>query len=214
MEPPIGQMVSKGVVKFEARENVWKEVNPSHFPIFRGARVKVEEGIASVTLANKSQFEIGPNSLWSFDHTDRFILSQGEVKFRIPAELESSFEAGKLSVQKSGTLRPARGFSVPVQKGEEAVGSISVHSNGSTSIRSIQGKVSVLNQDHKLLAALSAKEQVIVPAAGLKSAPNVTVTRVNDPGLNRNWDHSSCNRGGWQHHRCHHCHRRHHPHCP
>jgi hypothetical protein len=31
---PIGEMVSRGEVKFEVRDKVWKNVDLSHFPIF------------------------------------------------------------------------------------------------------------------------------------------------------------------------------------
>jgi hypothetical protein len=31
----IGEMISKGEVKFEARENVWRSVEPSHFPVIQ-----------------------------------------------------------------------------------------------------------------------------------------------------------------------------------
>ena len=51
---PIGEMVSKGDVNFEARENVWKKVEPSHFPIFQGVKIKTEKGIAAVALGNNS----------------------------------------------------------------------------------------------------------------------------------------------------------------
>jgi hypothetical protein len=208
MELPIGQMISEGVVKFEARENIWKEVEPSHFPIFRGTRVKVEEGVAFITLSNRSQIEVGPNSLCSFDHTDRFILSRGGIKFRVPAELESNFEAGNLSMQKSRTFQAAKGSSISTRKDEGAIGSISIHSNGSTSMRSIQGKFSILNQDRVPLAVLSAKQQVTVPSRKLESAPKVRVTEVKEEGMDGHWSHNFGGHGDCYHHRCRH---RHHP---
>ncbi len=177
---PVGVMDSKGVVKFEARDKVWKEVEPSHFPIFRDTKVKVEKGTAFVTLCNKTRIGVSANSLFSFDHADRFVLSQGSIAFRIPAELELNFKAGNLSIQKSKTLQAAAGSPVPSKKDEAAIGSISIHSNGSVSIRSIQGKLSILNQDRVLLAALSSKEEVTIPSTGLKSAPKAMVAQVGE----------------------------------
>ena len=40
MGRPLGEMVSKGDVKFESKKAVWKNVELSQFPIFPGARIK------------------------------------------------------------------------------------------------------------------------------------------------------------------------------
>ncbi len=179
-ELPIGEMVSKGVVKFEAREKVWKEVEPSHFPIFRGTKVKVEKGTAFITLADQTHIEVGSDSLCSFDPAGQFTLSQGKIQFRVPAESELNFKVGSLSILKSRILQASRSSSVPSRKDEETVGSIFVHSNGSVSVRSVQGKLSILDQDHVILAALSAKEQATLPSSGLRSAPKVMVAQVGE----------------------------------
>ena len=105
---PIGEMVSKGEVKFEARENVWKGVESSHFPIFQGTKIKTEKGIAIVTLSNNSQIEVSPNSLFSLDQDDRFVLSQGSIEFRIPSASEINFKVGNLSILKSRTLQATK----------------------------------------------------------------------------------------------------------
>jgi hypothetical protein len=60
---PIGEMISSGEVKFEARENVWKQVEPIHFPVFQGVRIKTEKGLALIVLSNGNQIEAGQNSL-------------------------------------------------------------------------------------------------------------------------------------------------------
>lgn len=52
---PVGEMVSRGEVKFESRESVCKDVEPSHFPIFQGAKIRTEKGDSIVTLTNDSQ---------------------------------------------------------------------------------------------------------------------------------------------------------------
>ena len=59
---PIGEMVSKGNVRFEARENQWKNVEPSYFPIFQGIKIRTENGVAVISFPNNSQVDLGPNS--------------------------------------------------------------------------------------------------------------------------------------------------------
>jgi len=81
----VGEMVSRGEVKFEARENVWKKVESSHFPIFQGTKIRTEKGNATITLTENSQIEVSPNSLFSLDYGDQFVLSLGSIQFRIPS---------------------------------------------------------------------------------------------------------------------------------
>ncbi|MFB0507329.1 MAG: hypothetical protein ACETWT_11405, partial [Thermodesulfobacteriota bacterium] len=76
---PIGEMTSNGEVKFEARENVWKDVEPMHFPVFQGVRIKTERGLALIVLAKGVQIEVGQNSLFSFQQDDQFHLLQGRM---------------------------------------------------------------------------------------------------------------------------------------
>jgi hypothetical protein len=179
---PIGEMVSNGVVKFEARENVWRGMESSHFPIFRGTRVKVEKGIAYITLSDKSQFEVNSGSLFSFDQEGRLILSQGSIKFRVPADLEVNFKAGVLSIHKSRTLQAARGSSISSPRNEEALGSISIHSNGSVTVQSIQGNFSILSQERALLAGLASKETITIPSTTVKGTPRVMVAQAGETG--------------------------------
>jgi hypothetical protein len=174
---PIGEMVSKGEVKFEARENVWKEVESSHFPIFQGTRIKTEKGVAIITLSNNSQIEVGPNSLFYFDQNDRFILSQGNIEFRMPPSSEINFKAGDLSILKYRALQATKNPSVSSPKDEETMGSISIHSNGSVTVKSIQGKLSILNQDRVILAALSSKESLTIPNTTVKGPSRVMVAQ-------------------------------------
>jgi hypothetical protein len=179
---PIGEMVSKGEVKFEARENVWKEVESSHFPIFQGTRIKTEKGVAIITLSNNSQIEVGPNSLFYFDQNDRFILSQGNIEFRMPPSSEINFKAGDLSILKYRALQATKNPSVSFPKDEETMGSISIHSNGSVTVKSIQGKLSILNQDRVILAALSSKESLTIPNTTVKGPSRVMVAQAGPPG--------------------------------
>ncbi len=72
---PIGEMVSKGGVKFESRENIWKNVESSHFPIFKGMRIKTEKGVASVSFNKGGIIEVKPNTMFLFSQEDLLILS-------------------------------------------------------------------------------------------------------------------------------------------
>lgn len=178
---PIGEMVSNGEVKFEARENVWKEVESSYFPIFQGSRIKIEKGVAIITLSNNSQIEVSPNSLFSFDQNDRFILSQGNIEFRIPPSSEISFRVGNLTILKSRTLQATKNLSASSPKDEETMGSISIHSNGSVTVKSVQGRISILNQDHVVLAALSSKDSVTIPSITVGGPSKVMVAQAFPP---------------------------------
>ncbi len=175
---PVGEMVSNGEVKFEARENVWKEVEASHFPIFQGTRVKTDKGIAVVTHSNNSQIEISPNSLFSFDQNDRFVLSQGGVEFRIPSGSEINFKVGNLSVLISRTLQATKGLSLVPSIGEETAGAIFVHANGSVTVKSLKGKLTLTNQDRVVLAALSSKDSVTIPSMTVVGKPPVRVAQT------------------------------------
>ena len=174
---PVGEMVSKGEVKFEARENVWKGVESSHFPIFQGTRIKTEKGNAVITLSNNSQMEIGPNSLFSFDQNERFVLSQGGVEFRIPSDSEINFKVGNLSILKTRTLQATKGPSAAPAITEETMGSISVHANGSVTVKSLKGKLTLMNQDRVVLAALSPKDSVTIPSIAVGGKPSVMLLR-------------------------------------
>ena len=179
---PIGEMVSSGEVKFEAKENVWKRVEPSHFPVFQGVKFKTEKGVANIILSDNSQIEIGQNSLLSFDRSDRLNLFQGKIDFRIQPNAEIRFKAGKISISTPGTLQAAKSFSVASPKNEVTIGSISIHPNGSISVESIQGFLSVISQDQVVLAALSSRESVTIPSTTGLTAPKVMVAQVGETG--------------------------------
>jgi hypothetical protein len=176
---PLGGMISKGEVKFEARENVWKGVEPSQFPLFQGTKIKTEEGVAFVTLSNDSQIEVSPNSLFSLDQDSRFVLSQGSVEFRIPSASQINFKVGNLSILKSRTIQAAKDLSTPARN-EETIGSIFIHANGSVTIKSVQGKLNVVNQDQVVLAALSSKDSVTIPSTTVGAKPPVMVAQVGE----------------------------------
>jgi len=161
---PTGEMISSGEVRFEARENVWKRVEPSHFPIFLGVRIKTEEGQALVVLTNESQVEVGPHSLFSLQPNNQFHLYRGRVSFRIPSGVDTSFRVGNLSIKKPRRMQAARGL-VIAPKNEETIGSVIVRPNGAVTVKSIQGPLSVQNQESVVLATLSSNESVTIPSA-------------------------------------------------
>ena len=176
----IVEMVSKGEVKFEARENVWKGVESSHFPIFQGTKIKIEKGAAFLTLSNSIQIQVSPNSLFFFDQNDRFVLSQGSIEFHIPSASEINFMIGNLFILKSQTLQATKGPSVLLPSQEETIGSISIHTNSNVTVKCIQGKLTIMGQDRVVLAALSAKDSVAIPSITVGRKPPVMVAQVGE----------------------------------
>jgi hypothetical protein len=179
---PIGEMISKGEVNFEARENVWKKVESFHFPVFQGVKIKTEKGVAAIALGNNSHVEVGQNSLLSFDQNDRLHLFQGQINFRISSTAELNFKIGKLTVTKSQSLQASKSPGVASPKNEETIGSISIHSNGSVTIKSIQGELFILDEDRTVLAKLPSQDSVTIPSAMVKSPSKTMVAQAGETG--------------------------------
>ena len=177
MGRPLGEMVSRGEVKFESRKAVWKPVEPSQFPIFQGARIKTDKGACLITLENNSQIDVGENTLLSFDRNDQMRLTQGAIDFRLPPTAELSFKVGDFTVNKSTPLQASKNPSAVSPNSEATIGSISVHSNGAITIKSLRGSLSVVNQERVVLAALSSKDTVTIPSVAGKSRPKVMVAQ-------------------------------------
>jgi hypothetical protein len=161
---PIGEMISKGGVRFEARDNVWKSIDSSHFPVFEKGKIKTEQGTGMVTLGNSCHLEIAQNSVISFEQVDRVHLTQGKVNFRIPSSKEMTIKVGSLTVTKPRVRQASKGTVIIPAKSEDTVGSVTLHSNGSVTIRNLQGSLSILDQDRVVIAALSSKESITIPA--------------------------------------------------
>ena len=176
----IGEMISRGEVKFESRENVWKNVESSNFPIFQGVKINTVKGDSVIALTNNSQIEVGQNTLFSFDRNDQMHLTQGTVNFRFPSSSELSFKVGNLTVIQSRSLQASKNPSAVSPNSEETIGSISVHPNGSMTVKSIRGSLSIVNQEHVLLAALSSKDTVTIPSVAAKSPSKVMVARAGE----------------------------------
>lgn len=176
---PIGEMISRGEVEYEARENVWKTVEPSHFPIFQGVKIKTGKGVALIVLTNESHIEVGQNTLFSLQQNDQLHLSQGTISFRIPSGTEMSFRVEDLSIGKSPQLEAARSPLIS-PRSEETVGSIALHSNGAVTVKSIKGPLSVQNQDNVVLAAIPSKESVTIPSTTASGGQRQIVAQVGD----------------------------------
>jgi len=180
MGRPLGEMVSRGEVKFESRKSVWKDVELSQFPIFPGVRIKTEKGASLITLEGNRQIEVRENSLLSFDRNDQMHLTQGTIDFRLPSTAELSFNVGNLTVIQSKSLQASKSPSPISQKSEATIGSISVHSNGAVTVKSLQGSLSVLNQERIVLASLSSKDTVTFPSVTVNVPPKVMVAQAGD----------------------------------
>ncbi len=179
---PIGEMVSRGEVKFESRENVWKKVEASNFPIFQGVKVKTEKGEAIVKLTYETQIEIGPHGLLSFDQSDRVTLFKGKIGFRIKPDAEINIKIGNLSITPSKPLQASKGLPILPLIKEEAIGSLFVHESGSVTLKSLQGSLSILDQDRVVIAALSSRDSVTIPSITVKGVPKVMVAQAGETG--------------------------------
>ncbi|HUL36367.1 MAG TPA: hypothetical protein VLW47_01685 [Thermodesulfobacteriota bacterium] len=177
---PMGEMISQGEVKFESRQNVWKNIELSPFPIFQGVRIKTEKGASLISLENSRQIEVGQNSLLSFDRNDQIQLGQGSIDFRFPSDSELIFKVGGLTVSKYPSLQASKNPSTGSSKSQDTVGSISVHPNGSVTVKSIQGPLFVVNQDQVVLASLSSKDTVTIPSVAANNPSKVMVAQAGD----------------------------------
>lgn len=182
VERPIGEMFSKGEVKCEVKENVWKRVEPSNFPIFKGIKVKTEKGEAIVRLNNETHIELRQNTLLTFDQNDRVDLFNGSINFRVKPDAEINFKVGKLSIVSSKPLQASKGSPTSPLIAEETIGSISIHSSGAVTVKSLQGPLSILDQSRVVVAGLSSKDSVTVPSITVKGTPKVMVAQAGGTG--------------------------------
>ena len=97
MGRPLGEMVSRGEVKYESRNAVWKDVELSQFPVFPGVKIKTGKGASLITLEGNRQVEMGENSFLSFDRNDQMELTQGTVDFRLPSTAGLSLQVGRMT---------------------------------------------------------------------------------------------------------------------
>ena len=168
---PIGEMVSRGEVKYEAREKIWQKVEPSYFPIFQGSKIKTEKGSALISLKSDIQVEMGANTVLLFDRRDQIQLFQGHLNFRIPSPEGISIRVGKITVVNSPP-RAASAAIVVSKKDSADIGTVRFYSNDSFTIHSTQGQLRVLNPQGVTLATLSPKESLTLPPSIVDSPPS------------------------------------------
>ena len=159
---PVAQMVSRGGVKFEVKENLWEKVE-TPFPIFEGMKIKIEKGGALLALADRTRIEVDSDSLFCFEKRDQFNLLQGKINFSIQPDVPLRFKVGSLWIGKPYPLQTSKSPSVTLTKDKESAGSILMHSKGSVTVKSVQGPISVTNEDGAVLASLSSGESITFP---------------------------------------------------
>ena len=177
---PIGEMVSRGEVSFEAKGKRWTRVEAIHFPVFKGMKVKTDRGTAVITLTNHSQIEVAPNSELSLVQEDQISILQGTVNFRIPTTAQTKFNIGGLSVIRSPHLQASKSEAPIFQKMEEAIGSEYIRPNGSLVIKSERGSISVIDQNRNVLASLPSRDSVTIPSAKVFGKGKVMVAQAGD----------------------------------
>jgi hypothetical protein len=178
---PVGQMVSRGGVKFEVTKNSWEKVE-TPFPVFEGMKIRTEKGEAILALAEKTRIEIGSDSLFYFDQRDQFNLLQGKVSFRIQPDVQLRFKVGNLWIGKPYPLQSAKGSSVVLTKDKEFAGSILMHSKGSVTVKSVQGPLHVTSRDGALLASVSTGESITLPSVVATSKSPTRMADANPEG--------------------------------
>ncbi|MBP1716551.1 MAG: hypothetical protein H6Q42_4754, partial [Deltaproteobacteria bacterium] len=182
--PPVGEMISRGIVKYQVGENLWKRVEASSFPIFQGMTIKTEKGTAIVSLSDKNQIELGPDSVLYFEEKEQIRLSKGSLNFRISPSRVMRLCAGNFMVVGTSALHASKGLA-SVSKAEEATGSLSIHSNSAVTIQGIQGHLTLLNQERTVMATIAPKESLTLPAAagaksGKEKTPAVQMAQVGE----------------------------------
>ncbi|KPJ48755.1 MAG: hypothetical protein AMJ41_04330, partial [candidate division Zixibacteria bacterium DG_27] len=145
----------------------------------QGVRIKTEKGLAFVALANNSQVEAAENSLFSFQRDDQCHLFQGRISFRIPSGANMSFNVRKLSIGRPHPLQASTG-SLVSPRSEETVGSITLHPNGSVTVKSIRCPLSIQNQDRIVLATIASRESVTIPSIMASGEKAVMVAQVGE----------------------------------
>lgn len=176
----IGAMVSRGEVKFEERKNVWQQVEPSYFPISTGMKIKTGEGLALITLTNKTRIRIDQNSLLSFGKGNRLFLTKGLIDFWIPSTVNMDLEVGNLSVTPSRAHQATKGTGPAPSRANGTTGSIYLHANGQVTVKSAQGNLTILNQNREVTAALSSKGSITIPST---HSDSIKIAQVDDEAI-------------------------------
>jgi hypothetical protein len=178
---PIGEMLWRGDVTIEVRENRWIRVEGMPFPVFKGLKIKTGNGTAAISLSNRCQIELGPNSLISFSGLDQVALAKGEINFRIPTTGRMQLSVGALAVMRSPSLQASRSSAPVHQKMEESVGTAMLSPGGSLTVKTERGKLFVLDQDRNVVASISSRESVRIPPAQVLGKERVMLAQAGGP---------------------------------
>jgi hypothetical protein len=153
---PIAEMVSNGEVRLGTRQIQGGGASS----VFAGTTVTTGKGVATLRLANNTQLGLHANSSLSLDQIGRFTLLKGAVEFYVPPFMEARIQSGSVSILKAPVQQVAKG-SGPVSD-EASYGVISIEPSGSVKVNNVQGKVSILNAKHTVLAAVGPRESATV----------------------------------------------------
>jgi hypothetical protein len=180
MSRPVGEMVSRGDVSYQAGGNSWLKVQNTRVPVFGGMKIKTASGTAIISFANGSQVEAAGNTQFEIAESAVLHLIQGSIDFRISAGTEMNIAVGSLSILKCRPLQASKDPSV-ASKDEGVVGSVSLHSNGSVTVKSEQGLLSVLNPQRTVVATLASNDVLTIPAAVATGKESPTLSQAGDP---------------------------------
>lgn len=173
--PPIGEIIVRGEVQYEVRENNWRNIEFSYFPLFPGIKIKTKKGLANIFLRDHSNVELNKETLILVKDIDNLHLLQGRIDFRIPAQGNLKLHLGNLVVQKT-SFRQAAQRNYPT--GREVLGTLTLHAHGAVTINNIKGNISVLDKNQRVLAALSEKDSLTIPSSLAHKPPQEEITPV------------------------------------
>ncbi len=159
---PIGQIIARGEVQFSLKENIWKDIEPAYFPLFSGMKIKTRKGLANIFLKNHSHVELSKDTMILITGMDNIRLLQGKIDFRIPARANFKMHLGNLLIQKASSQLADQGTHLA---GEEVIGELNLTAHGAMKISLIKGKISVINHEQQVLAALSQRDSLTIPAS-------------------------------------------------
>lgn len=154
---PVGELISSGEVKLAAGET-WRKVESFQNPLFVGTKIRTEKGVAALQFSDDVRVEIGERSFFSLEQKEILVLNHGSIQFRIPVFSQVTFKAGGLLIAKS--------------RAEECVvGTMVLRPEGALTVKTLQGDLSIRNEDQVVLTRLGANEAITIPSILVKTPP-------------------------------------------
>lgn len=173
--PPMGEIIVRGEVQYEGKENSWKNIEFSYFPLFPGMKIKTKKGLANIFLRDHTNVELNKDTSILIADINNLRLLQGRIDFRIPAQANLKLHLGNLIVQKTSLRQAAQG-NYPA--GEEVLGTITLHPHGAVTINNMKGNISVLDQNQQVLAALSPRDSLTIPSSLAHNPPQEKIAPI------------------------------------